>query len=266
MFFRTLSRRLAMSLAAVVAALAVLLTLPGVASALGSITLASSSVEEKNGRWKLKMKMNVGTAPDLAHVPMLFVFTPTVLYEMSLEDKTGEKPVLTKKQLVNQQPIVESMDVDFEGGGKIYPGTNFDFELRRDRGYEAGEYSLTVKRESDGAAIGGKMNITLNGQNEIIDRRSMVFAGEKKKEKKPAAAPEEKKEAPKAEAPSEPEAAPSAPSEPTSAPEPPPVPPKQGGCGCEAAGRHDDGGLCEGIAFVLAAVVGARRRKQASAA
>jgi MYXO-CTERM domain-containing protein len=263
------------SLAARVRALAALLVLvavafaPRLALAAGTVTIANRSPQENDGRWKLNMTMNMGHAPDLAHVPMIFEFTPVVLYERALEDKTGDKPILNKKRLQNQQPINESMDVGFsDGTGKIFPLTKFDFMLRRDRGYEAGEYDLVIKREGDGTQIGAKQHITLLGDNPIVDRRAIVFAGDKKKDKKKAedkpAEGGDAKAAPEASA--EPSDAPAeaATDAPAEAPAPPPVAPKQGGCGCRMAGDDVPGAPAAlGLALLGAAVALRRRTRRA---
>src|SRR4051812_24178216 len=83
------------------------LLLPRSAEAAGSVSLATREPVESDGRWKLNMTIDFGSIPHLPHIPMLFVFTPTALYERSLNDKSPEKPVLIKMPLVNQSPINE---------------------------------------------------------------------------------------------------------------------------------------------------------------
>jgi MYXO-CTERM domain-containing protein len=233
------------------------------AHAAGTLTVVNSSPQETDGRWKLQFSMNMGQLADTAHVPMIFRFTPTVLYERSLEDKTGDKPVLNRRPLVNQSAVTESMDVGFsDSRGKIFPTTKFDFMLRRDRGYEAGEYELVVIRSSDGAQIGQKQRIKLLGDNPVIDRRAMVFVADKK-EKKPATNEADASDTP---APSEPAATPAdEPSKPLTEPTdeaiaPPPVSPKQGGCGCRMVDGEGNAtaGLVASLGFL--ALVARRRR------
>jgi MYXO-CTERM domain-containing protein len=241
---------------------ALFLLAPGLARAAGTVSIADLQPKEVDGKWKLKMTMNYGSTPPTAHIPMLFIFTPTTLYERTLTDKSPEKPVLTKIPLSNQQAINESMDVGFsDAAGKVFNITKFDFEIRRDHGFEAGEYTLTIKRSNDDATMGQQFRLVLQGDNVIVDRRAMVFSGEKKKEKKDATADSEEKkdDQPKndgaAAEPSE------GPDSADAAPAPDPVPPKQGGCGCRAAGAGETEG-----AFVLAlvgfAAFAARRRGQ----
>jgi MYXO-CTERM domain-containing protein len=244
-----------------IASALLLVLVTNAAHAVGTLTITNTSPQESDGRWKLHVTMNMGRLADIPHVPMIFRFTPTVLYERSLEDKTGDKPVLNRKPLVNQTPINESMDVGFsDGSGKVFPTTKFDFMLRRDRGYEAGEYDFVVIRSSDGVQIGQKQRIKLLGDNPVIDRRAMVFVADKKEKKpeaKPAAADAAAAAAP--EAPEEEPAATPA-SEPTEeAPAPPPVEPKQGGCGCRVAGGQES--AAAGIAGLGLAVLLARRRR-----
>src|SRR5262249_22246555 len=90
------SRFLALSrlLAAVLFALLVLA--PTLARAGGTVTITDLQPKEVDGKWKLKMSMNYGSTPPTAHIPMLFTFTATMLYERTLTDKSPDKPVLTK--------------------------------------------------------------------------------------------------------------------------------------------------------------------------
>src|SRR5262245_22962168 len=121
------------------------------------------------------MTMNYGGTPPTAHIPMLFSFTPTVLYERTLTDKSPTTPVINKIPLSNQQPINQSMDVGFSdfATGQVFTVTKFDFLIRRDHGFEAGEYTLVIKRTSDGAQMGSQLRVVLQGDNPIVDRRAI---------------------------------------------------------------------------------------------
>ena len=249
---------------------------PRPARAAGSVQVASLSPQENDGKWKLQMTINYGGVPHIGHVPMLFIFTPTVLYERTLTDQSPERPIINKLPLQNQQAINESMDVGFaDASGKVYATTKFDFVIRRDRGFEAGEYKLEIKRTGDGVRMGNVMTLKLLGDNPVVDRRAIVFAGDKKK--KPAADATKKEgdaadkgekkegEATETAAPAEGSAGEEpAPAEATeTADGPPPVEPKQGGCGCRVG---SDGESAAGLAslafsaFVLARRVKRRRR------
>jgi hypothetical protein len=208
---------------------------------------------------------------------MIFSFTPTMLYERALTDQSGDKPVLNRIPLANQQGIHESMDVGFmdAGTGKIYPETKFDFVIRRDRGFEAGEYTLVIKT-SDGVTMGQPQRLRLQGDNPIVDRRAIVFSGEKKKtEKKEESGDakeegegEEKEEAKSEEPELEKVGDPSGESSETPTEAPPEVAPKQGGCGCRLAGSDSEQGTLGAIGtaglwiapFALALL---RRRRRA---
>jgi MYXO-CTERM domain-containing protein len=242
---------------------ALLATLP--AHAAGSVLIADRSPKEDDGRWKLKMTIKYGGMPHLAHIPMLFSFTHTVHYERALTDQSPEKPILVRIPLQGQQAINESMDVGFsDGSGKTFDITKFDFVLRRDRGFEAGEYDLKITRAHDGAQMGQTMKNTLQGDKPIIDRRAIVFAGEKKKKK-----PDEAEKS----APADSEAGEK--TEPASAAETPPeeppagdpagdlaVPPKQGGCGCRAAGAPSAPASAALVVLGLGALARVTRRRR----
>jgi hypothetical protein len=221
-----------------------------------------AAVDEVEGNWKLSFVIDYGSMPDIQFVPVLITFEPVVLYERSLTDESGEKPVLNKKQLQNQKTIDVSTDISFsDGTGKMFKQTKFKITLNRSKGFEAGEYVMKIKKSDGGEAIGSAVRLTLNGENKIVDRRSISFVGDssgKKKDPPPAAS----SEPPPSEKPAE-DPAPT-PSEPPPAEEPPPVPPKQGGCGCELAGSSERGSLAlfaSGLFALTALRQRARRRR-----
>lgn len=235
---------------------------PALARAAGTVTVTDTQPKEDDGRWKLKMTINYGGVPSTAHVPMLFSFTQTVLYERTLTDKSPNTPVLTKLPMQNQQAINESMDVGFsDASGKLFNITKFDFVIRRDHGFEAGEYSLKITRTSDGAQMGQTLKLVLQGDNVVVDRRAMVFSGEKKKEKKPDAAanPDEKKDDPAAAGTPAENPDPSAQSD-TPVETPPATPPKSG-CGCRVAGTEGSGAMSLVALLGLAALSYRRKRR-----
>ncbi|MDC0742055.1 MYXO-CTERM sorting domain-containing protein [Polyangium mundeleinium] len=245
-------------------ALAFVLFAPTDARAAGTVTLATREPEEVNGKWKLNFTINYGAKPDIAYIPMIFSFTPVVLYERSLTDQSPERPLLTRLPLKGQPSINESMDVGFsDASGKVFNITKFDFVIRRDKGFEAGEYDLKITRQTDGAQMGQTIKLILKGDNPIVDRRAMVFAGEKKKkpEEKKADAAGEKKEgegepaAAGGETPAEPAATGETPTE-----APPAEPPKQGGCGCRVAGVPAPSSGASLAALLLGSAFVVRRR------
>jgi len=153
------------------------------ARAAGTFKLKSSSVNEVSGAWHIFVTLELPRAPATAHVPLKFLFTKETVYERALIDGHSE-PVINRQPLQNQTPSVESLDVDFaDGSGKIFKGTRFDFGLTRQRGYEAGEYKVQV-RTTDGLDIGGAARLTLNGDNPVVDRRSITFDAKQKSIKK----------------------------------------------------------------------------------
>jgi hypothetical protein len=144
------------------------------ALAAGSARLKTPEVQEVSGAWHVFVTIELPRAPATPHVPMRFVLQKTAVYERSLTDSSKE-PVNNRMTLQNQTPTTESIDVDFANPqGKVFKGTNFDFGLTRTRGYEAGEYLLQI-RTPDGVDIGSKMALTLKGNNDVVDRRSITF-------------------------------------------------------------------------------------------
>lgn len=241
------------------------LLLPRGALAGGSVRLATREPTEADGRWKLNMSIDFGSIPQLPHIPMIFAFTPTVLYERALTDKSPDAPVVNKIPLSNQQGINESMDVGFaDASGKVFKVTKFDFVIKRDHGFEAGEYDLKIKREDDGVQMGQVIHLVLKGDNAVVDRRAMVFSADKKAKKaeakdkpKDGDAADKAAEKPVAEAAAaKPEG--DAPADSNGVPA---VPPMQGGCGCRVVG---DTTPASGVAIAIAGLaiaVATRRRR-----
>lgn len=233
---------------------------PSVAWAKGSVKAEKAAVDEVEGNWKLSFIIDYGSMPDIQFVPVLITFEPVVLYERSLTDESGDKPVLTKKQLQNQKTIDVSTDISFsDGTGKMFKQTKFKITLNRSKGFEAGEYVMKIKKSDGGESIGSTVRLTLNGENKIVDRRSISFVGDssgKKKDPPPAAA---SSEPPPSDKPAD-EPSPPPPNDPPPAEEPPPVPPKQGGCGCELAAGPQRTPLALAVAGLLGLLALRRRR------
>lgn len=234
------------------------------ALARGSVQLANTSPEESDGNWSLSFTVNYGGKPDLAHVPVVLSFRMTTLYERSYTDESGDKPVLRKVPIdagsQRGQEINLPTDIGFaDGSGKIFNTTKFKIKIRRDRDFEAGEYTLTV-RLAAGGTLGSPIRLTLQGENPVVDRRAIIFHSDKKS--KPKAKPEEKYPAsedpdPLAEDDDDDAAGDDEPVE-----KPPQEKPKNGGCGCRVTGPEP---LAAPYWLILAALGGlaaARRRRR----
>lgn len=244
----------------------------GSAFAAGRVEWKSKTFKERSDKaWMLEIKIFLPRAPDVAYVPMKFEFEPQVYFERALVDGQ-EGPVERKVPLSGRQPLIETVEVGFldAGTSKIESRTKFSFKVKRDLGYDAGEYKVTIKDTRNGQTIGTATNITFDGENEIIDRRAMVFSGEKKKkkeepkaeEKKADEAGDEKKSdegdsSEKSEASGEGE---EEGSDNSGGDDPPAVEGKPGGCGCRVPGSTETSGVLP-IAFGLGLLlVFARRR------
>jgi MYXO-CTERM domain-containing protein len=221
----------------------------------------------------LELKIYLPRPPDVAYVSMKFEFEPQVYFERALVD--GQEGVVERKvPLEGRQPLIESVDVGFldSGTSKIESRTKFSFKVKRDLGYDAGEYKVTVRDTRNGQIVGTATNITFDGENDVIDRRSIVFQGDDKKKKKK----EEKKaegdgdgdkaEEKKEEGGDKGESSASEGSSDEGASEgggdegPPPIEEKPGGCGCRVPGAP--GGSERPLAALLAlgALAFVRRR------
>jgi hypothetical protein len=170
---------------AVVTALSLLLT-TALALAGGRIEWGSKTLKPRsdNVSWNIEFAVFLPKPPDVPSVTMKFIFQEMVAYERSIED--GDKHTSRHVPLEGKQPIVETQEVGFldPRSGKIENRTKFTFKLHRDHGYECGEYKVTVRDSRNDAIIGQPTTLIFGGENEEVDRRSVVFSGEKKKEKK----------------------------------------------------------------------------------
>lgn len=171
---RSVSTRMSVTRMTAVSCMLVALFVAANAWAAGTFKLRTTSVQEVSGGWHVYCELSLPKPPPIAHQTLKFVFTKTMAYERDLVDN-NPNPVVNRQALTNQNPSVESLEVDFaNASGTIYARTVFDFSLTRTRGYEAGEYKVQV-RTGDGVDIGGSANIILNGDNPVVDRRAMSF-------------------------------------------------------------------------------------------
>jgi len=166
-------RATALAFALLATLLSLLVARPAAAGG-GTFRLGSTSVSEVSGGWHIYCDVTLPKAPPIPHVTLKFLLTKTAVFERSLVDN-NPNPVTNRTSLVNQNPSVESLEVDFaDARGQIWKGTHFDFSLTRVRGYESGEYKFQV-RTSDGVDIGTPTTLTLKGDNPVVDRRAMNF-------------------------------------------------------------------------------------------
>ncbi len=155
------------------------------ASASGRVVWKKTKIKESNEAWRVELEFHMNKAPDFAHVPMQFKFEPKTYFERSLVDGNDE-PQFRRVPLEGKAPLLETVDVGFmdPGTGKIQKRTRFTFKITRARGFEAGEYTVKVTNKRTGASVGSMQRLTLDGENEVIDRRSISFEPKKKKKKK----------------------------------------------------------------------------------
>jgi hypothetical protein len=157
----------------------------GLAAAAGTVKWKSTSLDEReNKSWQLEIEIYLAKAPDVPHIPVKFDFEPIAYYARDMED--GDKLHEYTKPITGQQSLIESVDMGFldPGSGKIEKRTRFSFKVTRALGFEAGEYRVKILDGRNGSQIGAATTIKLQGKNEIIDRRAIVFSGDKKKKDK----------------------------------------------------------------------------------
>jgi MYXO-CTERM domain-containing protein len=187
-----LARRSALLFALIVSVVGLL---SASAVAQNRVVWKQTKIKETDKSWKVAIEVYLDRVPDVPHMPVRFSFTPISYFERSMVD--GRKEPMTRQvPLSNQQPIVESVDVGFldPGTGKAAKRTRFSFHVTRDRGFEAGSYEVIVTDARSDREFGGKTTLTLDGENDVIDRRSMVFDDKPKAKKDGAPKAAESKE------------------------------------------------------------------------
>jgi MYXO-CTERM domain-containing protein len=258
-----------------------LLMLAAVAAAAGRIDWASKTLKPRadGNSWNVDIKIFLPRAPDVPTIQMKFEFLQKVYYERAMVD--GDKLLTRNVPIEGKQPVHETVDVGFldPATSKIENRTRFTFKLHRDHGLDCGEYRVTVRDTRNGQIVGTPITLILGGENEIIDRRSIVFTGEKKKEKKKdktqeaaaggegasdADAPKKKDEPAKKEAEPAPANEVPPPDEPP-ADNPETIKQKPGGCGCHVPGNaRSPTGQASLLALAAGLALARRRRKTSS--
>ena len=258
----------------VMACVVAVLLVAGTAAAWGRVEWKTKNLKARsdNNAWNIELKIYLSRAPDFANMPAKFEFQPTVYYERAMVD--GDKLIERKVPLVGRQPLIESVEIGFldPGSGQIQKRTRFSFKITRGHGFECGEYRVTIRDGRNGQILGTPVNIVLGGENEVIDRRSIVFSGERKKDKDkakdsdagdPASEDPDKANEAQDESSAEPETAESEPAAEEPGPEadaPPPVEGKPGGCGCRLGSARPSSTALGGL-LALGALLALRRRR-----
>jgi hypothetical protein len=281
-----MSERGPLSRRPVLATLPVLLLLSAAASAApkgkgkgggGSVTVTTRQIAESSAGWKVMLGIKLPQKPATPHQTFRFVFLPLVIYETYIDDSGPGEKTRGIPQGKDVQPIIETMDVGFsDARGDVFDTTKFDFTIRRDRGFSAGEYQLDVL-DGDGNVIGQSVNLKLEGKNDVVDRRTVMMGGNVGGGKKPppAAAPAPANNAAAAPAATNDGAPPKLEGavpkpEDMGADPPPEVEKKGGGCGCAVPGSpatsHSLPALLAGTALAFAAARRARAGRGAAPA
>jgi hypothetical protein len=154
--------------------------LSGIAFAAGpgNFTIKTHDVDEKNGEWHVKVRIDLPRPPGLMHTPMRFTFSKEAVDERAIMSK-GAEPVHNRVVLETAAKQIVGLDVDFaDASGKVYRSTVFEFDLKRADGYfEAGEYVVALSGP-DGE-VGNNQRITLKGDNPPVYRGAMDFTDPK---------------------------------------------------------------------------------------
>jgi hypothetical protein len=148
----------------------------------GAFTIKTPEVEEKNGEWHVKVRIDLSRPPGMMHTPMRFTFSKEAVDERAIMAK-GAEPVHHRVVLETAAKQIVGLDVDFaDASGKVFKSTVFEFDLKRSDGYfEAGEY--VVGLSGPDGEVGNNQKITLKGDNPPVYRGSMDFTDNKSTKK-----------------------------------------------------------------------------------
>jgi hypothetical protein len=154
------------------------------ASFASGFTLKTPSVDEKNGEWHIKVRIDLPRAPPMMHTPMRVTFSKEAVDERAIMAK-GAEPVHHRMVLDVPAKQIVSMDVDFaDASGRVFKSTYFDFDVKRADGFfEAGEYVVSLSGP-DGD-VGGTQRLTLKGDNPPVYRGAMDFSDNKQTQRGP---------------------------------------------------------------------------------
>jgi hypothetical protein len=145
----------------------------------GAFTIRTPTIDEKNGQWHVKVRIDMPHPPSMMHTPMRFTFSKEAVDERAIMQK-GAEPVHHRMVLDTAPKTIVSMDVDFaDASGKIFRSTIFEFDLQRSQGFfEAGEYTAALSGP-DGD-IGTTQKLVLKGDNPPVYRGAMDFSSNEK--------------------------------------------------------------------------------------
>jgi hypothetical protein len=162
---------------------ALALIIPRGAFASG-FTIKTPSVEEKNGEWHIKVRIDLNRAPAMMHTPMRVTFSKEAVDERAIMTK-GAEPVHHRMVLDIPAKQIVSMDVDFADlRGRVFKSTYFEFDVKRADGYfEAGEYLVSLSGAE--GEVGVAQRLTLKGDNPPVYRGAMDFSENKQGQRGP---------------------------------------------------------------------------------
>ncbi|HXN31856.1 MAG TPA: hypothetical protein VN894_08345 [Polyangiaceae bacterium] len=178
--------QLALSAVASAIALVALALLPceyvhersALAAGPGALTIKTKEIDEKNGEWHVKVRIDMARPPSMMHTPMRFTFSKEAVDERAIMSK-GAEPVHHRVVLETAAKQIVGLDIDFaDASGKVFKSTVFEFDLKRSDGYfEAGEY--VVGLAGPDGDVGNNQRIVLKGDNPPVYRGAMDFTDNK---------------------------------------------------------------------------------------
>jgi MYXO-CTERM domain-containing protein len=158
--------------------------------------LKEKKISEDEARWHIELTIFLDRTPSFANMPVKFEFKQETSVERFMEGESDK--IKTRTIPINgAQPIIESVDLGFldPGTGTIQKRTKFAFDISRAHGFEAGDWQVKITDARTGAPLGANTRMVLEGENKVVDRRTMSFATTVKKDEKKEGGEEKQKAA-----------------------------------------------------------------------
>ena len=148
------------------------------ALAAGNLSVKTPEVQESNGEWHVKVRIDLPRAPGMMHTPMRFTFTKEAVDERAIMTK-GADPV-HHRNVLDTPPKYKSCRWTSTSRTRAAGSSSrrdFEFDLARKDGYfEAGEYLMALSGPDGDVGVAAKA-LTLKGdQPARIPHRAMDFS------------------------------------------------------------------------------------------
>lgn len=128
-----------------------------------------NALQEVNGHWWLEARVDFGR-PENGVARIVVKLREVAVYDRALRETGQTVPTIERVELRDRSASVERTDVPLQSGVGF-----IRIDLARARGYEAGEYVVTLQRDGVPGDLGAPQQLALQGLNDTVDRRPLIF-------------------------------------------------------------------------------------------